>query len=371
MSLHRLGPAVFACAILLGACGQIGRESDADGNEEETPAVPVEVGTPTRGDIVAVYSGTAPIEAFAEADVIAKVAGEVREILVEEGDDVSKGQILARLDGDRLRLELNQSQANLRKLQRDYERNVDLKDKGLISSGDFDKIKYELEALEASYNLASLELNYTQIRAPIDGVISERFIKLGNTISANEPAFRVTSFDPLVAYLHIPEREYRHIAAGQPVAIEIDALQGQRIVASVTRVSPIVDPQTGTFKITVEISDDQRRIKPGMFGRISIVYDRHENVLQIPRSAIIEESGETSIFVVEDNKAIRKFVQTGYSSSGMVEITTGVMDDDRVVTVGQVGLKDDAIVTVINATDNGVADVEQDAGPVSDNAPTD
>ncbi|MDH3351435.1 MAG: hypothetical protein OEM51_07785, partial [Gammaproteobacteria bacterium] len=119
------------------------------------------------------------------------------------------------------------------------------------------------------------------------------------------------------------------------------------------------------------ISDDERRIKPGMFGRISIVYDRHENVLQIPRSAIIEESGETSIFVVEDNKAVRKFVQTGYSSSGMVEITTGLADDDRVVTVGQIGLKDDAVVTVINAADNGVDDVEQDAGPASENAPTD
>jgi membrane fusion protein (multidrug efflux system) len=371
MSLHRLGPAILACAIFVAACGQNGHESLADENEGETAAIPVEVGNPTRGDIVAMYSGTAPIEAFAEADVIAKVAGEVREILVEEGDDVKKGQILARLDGDRLRLELNQSQANLRKLQRDYERNVDLKDKGLISSGDFDKIKYEMEALEASYNLASLELNYTQIRAPIDGVISERFIKLGNTISANEPAFRVTSFDPLVAYLHIPEREYRHIAEGQPVGIDIDALQGQRIIASVTRVSPIVDPQTGTFKITVEISDDARRIKPGMFGRISIVYDRHENVLQTPRSAIIEESGETSIFVVEDDKAIRKFVQTGYSNAGMVEITAGITDDDRVVTVGQIGLKDNAIVTVINAAENSVADADKSAAPVSDNAPTD
>jgi membrane fusion protein (multidrug efflux system) len=365
MSLNRLGPAVAACALLISACGQGGDDPDSTENEEETVAIPVEIGTPTRGDIVAVYSGTAPIEAFAEADVIAKVAGEVRDILVEEGDDVTRGQVLARLDGDRLRLELNQSEANLRKLQRDYERNVDLKEKGLISSGDFDKIRYEMEALEASFNLARLELDYTQIRAPIDGVISDRFIRLGNTISANGAAFRVTSFDPLVAYLHVPEREYRNIAKDQIVSIDIDALQGQRIIASVTRVSPIVDPQTGTFKITIEISDDARRIKPGMFGRISIVYDQHEDVLQIPRSAILEESGETSVFVVEDDKAVRKYVQTGYSDSGMIEITNGLNDGDRVVTVGQVGLKEDAVVAVINATDDEAKE------QVSDNAPTD
>ncbi|MDH3612547.1 MAG: efflux RND transporter periplasmic adaptor subunit [Gammaproteobacteria bacterium] len=371
MSLNRLGPAVIACAALLVACGQNGEESDAAENDEETVAVPVEIGTPTRGDIVAVYSGTAPIEAFAEADVIAKVAGEVRDILVEEGDDVSEGQIMARLDGDRLRLELNQSEANLRKLQRDYERNVELEDKGLISSGDFDKIKYEMEALEASFNLAKLELNYTQIRAPIDGVVSERFVRLGNTISSGEAVFRVTSFDPLVAYLHVPEREYRHIAKDQLVGIDIDALQGQRIVASVTRVSPVVDPLTGTFKITIEISDDKRRIKPGMFGRISIVYDQHENVLQIPRSAILEESDQTSVFVVQDGKAIRKVVQTGYSNSGMIEITDGLVDDDQVVTVGHIGLKDDAIVTVINAPDDTAVTAEQSDEQVSENAPTD
>jgi len=361
MTLNRHGPAVIVCAMLLSACGQSAQDDANEENEAETVAIPVEVGAPVRGDIVAVYSGTAPIEAFAEADVIAKVAGEVREINVEEGDDVKQGQVLARLDGDRLRLELNESEANLRKLQRDYERNVELKDKSLISSGEFDKIKYDLEALEASFNLAKLELDYTQIRAPIDGVVSERFVRLGNTLAVNEPVFRITSFDPLVAYLHIPEREYRHIAQGQPVGIDIDALQGRRVIASVTRVSPIVDPQSGTFKITIEISDDQRRIKPGMFGRISIVYDQHVNVLQIPRSAIIEEDGATTVFVVEDDKAIRKVVQTAYSDRGMIEITSGLSDNDRVITTGQVGLKDDARVTIINAPD--AAEQEVDDAP--------
>jgi len=370
MSLNRFGPAVIACALLLGACGQGEQDGDAT-EEEEIVAIPVEIGAPVRGDIVAVYSGTAPIEAYAEADVIAKVAGEVRQILVEEGDDVTAGQVLARLDGDRLRLELNQSEANLRKLQRDYERNVELKDKGLISTGDFDKIRYEMEALEASFNLAKLELDYTQIRAPITGVVSQRYSRIGNTISTGEPMFTVTSFDPLVAYLHIPEREYRNIAKDQLVGIDIDALQNQRIIAAVTRVSPIVDPQTGTFKITIEISDEDRRIKPGMFGRISIVYDQHTDVLQIPRSAIIEESGEKSVFVVEDGKAIRKVVQTGYSESGMIEVSDGLVDDDQVVTVGQVGLKDGADVTVINAPDEAVVDVEQNEELVSDDASTD
>ena len=381
MQFHRSNPAplaslvLFASLVLLSACelggAQGGRGDDA---EDEAPPIPVETATPERGDIYALYSGTAPIEAYAEADVIAKVEGEIREMLVEEGEDVSKDQVLARLDGDRLRLELNESEARLRKLQRDYQRNVDLREKGLISEGDFDKIKFDMEALEASHNLARLELDYTQIRAPIDGVVSERYVKLGNTIKVGEPLFRVTSLDPLVAYLFIPEREYRRIAPGQPVAIVIDALAGEPILASVTRVSPIVDPETGTFKITVEIDDPERRIKPGMFGRLSVVYDKRENVLKIPRSALLEDAGNTSVFVVEDGVAISKTVETGYSDRGMVEIVKGIVDGEQVVTVGQSGLKEQARVTVIG--EPGIdeapeADDGTDAVKVSDNATSD
>ena len=372
MELYRTSLAAFVCVLLLSACQQ-GAENGNDQNEEEedVPPIPVETSKPIRGDVYAIYSGTAPIEAFAEADVIAKVEGEIREVLVEEGDDVEEGQVLARLDGDRLRLELNESRARLRKMERDFERNQDLREKGLLSEGDFEKLKYDLEALRASYNLASLELDYTQIRAPIDGVISERYIKRGNTITEGEPLYRVTSFDPLVAYLHVPEREYRQIAAGQPVAIDIDALAGQRIIAAVTRVSPVVDPQTGTFKITIEIRDEQRRIKPGMFGRMSIVYDRHVNVLQVPRSAILDELGNESVFVVEDGKAVRRDVKTGYGESGMIEVSEGLTDDDNVITVGQIGLKPDAVVTVINAPadegDESLAEEEvEPAEPVAD-----
>ena len=141
---RRAGLLVAMTAIALAACEQ-GEDQAEEDAEEEVAAIPVETVKPVRGDIDARYSGTAPIEAFADATVIAKVGGEVREILVEEGDDVSRGQILARLDGDRLRLEKNQAEANLRKLQRDYQRNVDLSDKGLISEDDYKRKAAEIK----------------------------------------------------------------------------------------------------------------------------------------------------------------------------------------------------------------------------------
>jgi membrane fusion protein (multidrug efflux system) len=355
-------PVLVSTIALLSACdSESGGSEDADA--DETPAIPVETGTPTRGDIVAVYSGTAPIEAFADATVIAKVGGEVREIFVEEGDDVRSGELLARLDGDRLRLEAQQAEANLAKLKRDFQRNVDLKDRALISAGDFEKIQYEMEALQATFDLASLELSYTEIRAPISGVVSERFIKLGNTIEVNAPTFKVTSLEPLVSYLHVPEREYRRIAGGQEAMIQIDALSGTRFPARVARVSPVVDPAAGTFKITIEVSDPSRRLKPGMFGRISIVHDVHTNALQIPRSAIVEEAGESAIFVVEGDLVSRRVIRTGYAEGGRIEVLEGLAEGEELVLVGQSGLKDGARISVINGTNADAAAASNEATP--------
>lgn len=347
------------CSLVLLALA--GCEPDAgngdNADEDEQPAIPVETAVPSRGDIYAVYSGTAPVEAFADALVIAKVGGEVREILVEEGDRVSSGQVLARLDGDRLRFEVQQAEANLRKLQRDYQRNVDLRDRSLISAGDFEKIKYEMEALQATHELAKLELSYTEIRAPIDGVISQRFIKLGNTLDVNAPTFQVTSLEPLIAYLHVPEREYRHLEAGQTATLRVDALQGTVFEGTVARISPVVDPATGTFKATIEVYDETLRLKPGMFARINIVFDMHADALQIPRSAIVDEAvdeaGESSVFVVSDETAHRRSVRTGYVENGRVEILDGLSDGETFVLVGQTGLKEGSKVTVINAAESG------------------
>jgi membrane fusion protein (multidrug efflux system) len=358
MTARYVWPLLVTTAFFLAGC-QPG--ADADSDEDEAAAIPVETATATRGDILAVYSGTAPIEAFADATVIAKVGGEVREILAEEGDDVTSGAVLARLDGDRLRLEAEQAEANLLKLQRDYQRNVDLKGRGLVSDGDFDKIQYEMEALQATFDLATLELSYTEIRAPIDGVISERFIKVGNTIDVNAPTFQVTSLEPLISYLHVPEREYRRIDPGQDATIHIDALPGKRFVATVSRVSPVVDPATGTFKISIEVSDPSRRLKPGMFGRIDIVYDMHKDAMQIPRSAIVEESGETAVYVVEDNVAERRVIRTGYVEGGQIEVLDGLHESEPFVIVGQTTLKNGAKVSVINDAEVGETAANNDS----------
>ena len=147
--------------------------------------------------------------------------------------------------------------------------------------------------------------------------------------------------------IQVPEKDLPRLKVGQTAWVTSQS-GGEPARGEVNRISPIVDPQTGTFKITIEISDDQRRIKPGMFGRMSIVFDMHANALQIPRSAIIDSAGELSVFVVKDGIGIRRTIETDFSSDGMVEVTSGIEDGESVITVGHVGLKNESKVVVIN-----------------------
>lgn len=348
-----LFPTALLAAVLLAGCGGPGGATPEDkadageGEESEKAAIPVEVASVARDDIYAVYSGTAALEAFAEAEVVAKVGGEIREILAEEGEKVQRGQVLARLDGDRLRLELEQARANLEKARQEYQRNTELHEKGLLAAGAFENLKFELDALRAAFELARLEYSYTEIRAPIDGVVSERHVKVGNTIAVNTPMFRVTNLDPIVSYLHVPEKEFGKIERGQPVFINIDALPGERFRGIVERISPVVDSETGTFKVTVEVDEEDTALKPGMFGRLDIVYDSRPARLLVPRPAVVETESGPAVYVVSDGVVERRDVQTGISWQNRLEIVSGVEESEQVVVVGQSGLRDGARVKVV------------------------
>jgi|SRR5882672_1109024 len=338
----------LAFASLVSGCGEKADGKTPDGkNDKEAPAIPVEVRTPRRGEMLAVYSGTASLEADQEASVVAKVGGEVRSILVEEGRAVRAGQVLARLDGDQLRLEAEKANVTLAKLERDYRRNVELHDKGLVSPGAFENLKYEVDAQRAASDLAKLQLSYTEIRAPIDGVIVERLVKVGNTIKPNDVLFRVTDLKPLIVYVHIPERELERLKPDQPAAIHVDAVPQHTFEGHVARISPVVDPQTATFKATIEVDDPSERLNPGMFARIGIVYERRDQALQIPRTAIVDDQGQTTVFIVENGKAQQRRIGVGLTNDGLVEVTDGLKGHEQVVVVGQGGLKTGNAVRVV------------------------
>jgi len=251
----RSAAALFLTAVLAG-CGQANGDS-AEGKKNAIPAVPVEVATTRRAEMAALYTGTAPVEADRKAFVMPKVQGEIRQVLADEGQRVKAGQVLARLDGDMLRLEVALNEATMRKLERDYQRVLELQEKGLVSATEIDNLKYELEAAKAAWELAKLQLSYTDIRSPIEGTVTQRLdiVKVGNTVtpvggvieSADSSLFVVEDLDTLILRVNVPERELAKLSVGQPAELSFDAVPGRSFQGEISLISPYVNAETATF----------------------------------------------------------------------------------------------------------------------------
>jgi len=316
--------------------------------EEKVAAIPVEVATVKSGDVAAYYTGTTTIESDEQATVVSQITGVVLSIHAEEGQYVKAGQLLVTVEPDRYQLEVERSRAALNRLEMEHRRKKELFEKKLVSADDFERVSAEYDAQKSEVGLAQLNLKYTKIVAPIDGYVSERMIRAGNLVELHQPVYRVTSYDPLLAVLHVPERELSKLRHDLDVSVTLDALPGQTFAGKVTRISPVVDPDTGTFRVTAELNDPDRIIKPGLFGRVDILYEMHENVPLIPRSAVITEDENNHVFVIDkNNNAERRSIRLGYERNGVVEVVEGLGDGDQVVTAGKGSLSDGTLVEVV------------------------
>ena len=331
----------------LSACKGEGN-ADAKGKDDEkaVDAIPVEVVKIARRPIAASYTGTAPLEPLAESQVVAKTSGVALSVLVEEGQHVDAGQVLVRLDPDRARLQAAQSNAQLRKLEANYARSQALAAQRLISANDIDQLKYDLENARAVNNMARLELSYSNVTAPISGVIASRSIKTGNFVQINTPIFRIVDDSRLEATLNVPERELATLKAGQPVVLQVDAMPGKQFAGTVDRVAPVVDSGSGTFRVICAF-DGRNELQPGMFGRIRIEYDERADAAVIPRNALLEDQSDPAVYVVRDGKAQRVMIKTGYTEGEWTEVRSGLKPADQVITAGKSALRDGMAVQVI------------------------
>jgi membrane fusion protein (multidrug efflux system) len=334
-------PVIFS----LVGCGSQSTANAEEKKKEET--IPVEVTRVEKGNISAYFTGTASLEAENEAMVVAKTGGIVERIFVEEGDKVKKGQVLAQLDDDKLTLELKEAEARLKQLESEFKRNRELHQKNIISTEIFERIKSDFEMQKAKVEMARLMKDYTSIRAPIDGMVAERRIKVGNMVPQNEPCFHITDFDPLLAVLHAPEKEMSKLRENQIAFLEVDALPNETFTGKILRISPVVDSQTGTFKVTAAVTDPGGKLKPGMFSRVRIVHDVHDDILLLPKDAVLTEGNESVVFLVKDKVANRKAIETGYINTTHLEILSGLELGDTVVLTGVSGLKDGSKVEIL------------------------
>ncbi len=342
--------ALFGLAISLSGCENAEAIDAAESPEETVIAIPVETHQVQQGEIASTYQTTAILEAKQEAFVVARASGIIEEILVEEGDYVEKGQILARLDKERYELSLAKARADLRGIEQELAKMDKVYSQKLVSADAYEKLTAQFQSASASVRLAELDLKEATIRAPISGFIAERNAKVGNLTESfqRERMFHIVQQRELQGIVYLPENQLLQIRKDQPAQLTVAALGNTQMPAFVERISPVIDASTGTFKVTLRVPNALDALKAGMFSEVSLQYATKTNATLLPRKALVSIDNQQSVFVVRDGVANKVTVTTGFEQGDMIEVVTGLTGTESVVITGHQNLKDASPVEVVN-----------------------
>lgn len=316
-----------------------------DENRKEE-AVPVEVAALGHGEIEAVLRLSSNLEAEREVQVFAEAPRRVTRLLVEEGDAVRKGQQLIQLQDEEQRSAVAKAEIELKESQQDWERTKELHEQKLVTEETFAEAGYTVERNELALADARRELSYTQVRAPIAGVVTERLVNLGDHVTENQALFRIVDFDSIVARIYVPEKDMVRLETGQPARLRADALGGRTFSGSIDRISPVVDPATGTVKVTVA-TPRQEGLRPGMYVEVELVTAVHEEALLVPKRALVYDNDQMFVFRLkkdEDRRVERLRLKPLLENADFIEPAGGVEAGDQLVVAGQSGLKDNGLV---------------------------
>ncbi|MDP7591512.1 MAG: efflux RND transporter periplasmic adaptor subunit [Litorilituus sp.] len=332
--------------IFLSACGDTTAKTEE--KKEKAFAIPVTVAAIERNSISANFHTTAILESRNEADIISRVTGIVETLDVEEGDYVEKGKVLAKIDPRRYQLALDKATAELEGINQELQRLSLMAKKQLVSAQASDKLKYQHQAAVAAQKLAELDLQDSQIIAPMSGYISQRYVKTGHFTQGYQKLFHIVDPSKLQAVVYLPEHQLSHVELNQQALLSFSAQKNNLYQANIRSIAPVIDQRSGTFKVILSIDNSSKQLKPGMFAQIALTFATHDNALTIASDAIITLDNVSKIYLVRDNKAVEVIIEKGFVEEQLTEINGEIVEGDLVVINGQHNLKANALVEVLN-----------------------
>ncbi len=343
------------------------------------PPIAVECEAATTGDIDDVAEFTGTLAGKAEVLVSPKIAGRIESVLVDLGDQVAEGQLLATLEDAEAnhtvdeakarlavaRATLEECEANLATAQQELDRVRTLRERKVAAASELEAAEAEVSALlarrkvaeasihqqEAALRAAETRLAYTEIYAPISGFVGKRFLDEGAMVSLTTSILSLADISTVKTVIGVVERDYAKIRVGLGAMLTVDTYPDKVFEGRVSRIAPVLDPDTRTAETEIEVANPDLMLKPGMFTRVRIHFGTHRNVTLIPLRALVKRDMEEGVFIPVENNTKAAFVpvKVGLSSEESVEVS-GVEPGQQIIVMGQ-HLLSDGDVIVLNTED--------------------
>jgi RND family efflux transporter MFP subunit len=373
--LPRCKLVLLVSASAFAACSQ----GERKGGQRPPPMVVVN--KVTVRDVKVTVRAPIDLRPLTQVDVGSKTLGYLDVVLVDRGDLVKKGQLLALVRPSDLPQQLAAARSALAQIQAqkllartNHERAKRLAPTGVVSQQELQSTAAALAAAEAAEAASrsqivayAVRLGETRIESPIDGVVSARRLDPGALVGpqGGGAILTVVKMDTLRVFIAVNEQHAARIAIGQEAEIELDALRGEAIPSSrsalsgartgirgqVVRLAPAFDPTTRTLDAEVHLKNRSGRLRPGMYGRGAIVLETHPRAVVVPVGAVQISRNQQYVFVVKGGRAFRHPIKTGVDGDDWLEVTSGLEPGARVVTAGAEGLADGAVVRVAEGVD--------------------
>ena len=331
---------VAAAVVLAAGCANSGSKTTEQVPAEDLiPVVAVTQVTVHEVPQEEVYTST--IQAYVKNNIAPQSAGRISRILVDVGDFVKKGQVVAEMD----QTQLAQIELQLRNNEVEFNRLKELYEVGGLSKSDLDAVEMAYNVSKTQYE--NLKENATLV-SPINGVITARNYDAGDMYAMSSPIYTVEQIVPVKLLIGISETDYTKVKKGDSVEVTADALPGKAFYGKVNKIYPTVDPATRTFTVEVVIDNNYSTLRPGMFARAKVRFGVNNSVV-IPDVAVVKQqgSGERFVYVLnEDGTVTYQKVVLGRRMGAEYEVLEGISDGAKVVTGGQIRLKDGIKVTV-------------------------
>lgn len=302
------------------------------------PKVTVATSATEKVDMQSIFTGN--VEGHTINNITPQQARRISRLLVDVGDRVKAGQIVAEMDNS----SLAQLKAQYENNKAQFERTDELYKFGGESKANWEAIKTAYEVSKFSYENM---LENTTLRSPITGVITARNYDNGDMVGGM-PIFVVQRINPVKIMINVSESLYTNLKRGMPVEVEFDALPDQKFTAKVSRITPSVDASTRTFPVELAMVNDHEIVKPGMYARATLNYGTRESVV-VPDQAVVKlmGSGDRFVYVYENGKVKYQKVELGRRFDNKYEILSGVASGAQVVIAGQSALKDGIEVEIV------------------------